>query len=57
MEDTFEGLDAEFKDLDPSIQAKAVELAKQLIRKGYEKEAAIKEAIKLAEERFLDLEG
>ena len=58
MKDLFEGFDARFKGLDPRVQKEALELAKRLMDKeGYSREAAIKEAIKLAEQRFLDLEG
>ena len=58
MKDSFEGLEADFKDLEPRIQAKALELAKQFMQKdGYDKATAIRKATKLAEERFLDLEG
>ena len=58
MEDSFEGLEADFKDLDQRIQTKALELAEQFMQKdGYNKATAIQKAIKLAEERFLDLEG
>lgn len=58
MKDLFEGFDARFKELDPRVQKEALELAKRLMDKeGYSREAAIKEAIKQAEQRFLDLEG
>ena len=58
MKDLFEGFDARFKELDPRVQKEALELAKRLMEKeGYDREAAIKEAIKQAEQRFLDLEG
>ena len=58
MKDLFDGFGARFKELDPEVQKKAKELAKQLMEEeGYDKATAIKEAIKQAEQRFLDLEG
>lgn len=57
MEDQFEGLEIEFKDLNPAIQEKALQFAKKLINEGSQREEAVREAIRLAEERFLDLEG
>ncbi|WP_374163797.1 hypothetical protein [Arcticibacter sp. MXS-1] len=56
-ENLFDGLELNFKDLDPRIQEKALELAKQFIIEGHDRESAIKKAIALSEERFLDLEG
>lgn len=58
MKDLFEGFGARIKELDPQVQKKAKQLAKQLmVNEGYDKDSAIKEAIKQAEQLFLDLEG
>lgn len=59
MKDLFENFGVGFKDLDPRVQQEALVIAKQLMEKDSKisREAAIKEAIKQAEQRFLDLEG
>lgn len=54
----FEDFKSDFEDLNPLIKKKAIEIAQNLVEKeGYEKEKAIKEGIKRAEEWFFDLEG
>ena len=58
MKDLFEGFGARYKELNPQVQKKAKQLAKQLmVNEGYDKNTAIKEAIKQAEQQFFDLEG
>lgn len=55
MEWTFENFEADLRDLNPKVQEKALEIATRLMKEGgYTKEKAIKEAIKEAEEWFLN---
>lgn len=56
---TFENFKTELKELKPEIREKALEIAKYLMISGkYSNESiALKEAIKQAEEWFLNLEG
>lgn len=58
MKWTFENFEADLSDLNPKIRDKALEIANRLMEEGgYTKEEAIKEAIKEAEEWFLDIQG
>lgn len=55
MEWTFEDTGDNLKDLNPQVRQKAMEIAKRLMEeKEYTEGEAIKEAIKQAEEWFLD---
>lgn len=58
MKNQFDDLVNNLKELDPKIKEKAIDIAIQLIkRKKMNREDALKEGIKQAEEWFLDLEG
>ena len=51
---TFENFRTDLKDLNPLVRKKALEIASQLMDEGYAEGAAIKKAIKEAEEWFLN---
>lgn len=54
----FQDFDADLNHLVPEVKAKAIEIASTLVEKeGYSKDRAIQEAIKMAEEWFMDMEG
>ncbi len=58
MDWTFKDFDADLDHLVPQVKAKALEIAATLVAKeGYSKEKAIQEAIKMAEEWFMDMGG
>lgn len=58
MKWTFENFQADLDDLKPEVRKKALEIANELMDKGnYTKEEAIDEAIKEAEEWYLDSQG
>ncbi|HEY0668479.1 MAG TPA: hypothetical protein VGD22_09910 [Sphingobacteriaceae bacterium] len=58
MEWTFENSPLEMKHLDPKVREKAIEIGNQLKKEGRVKELSIvEEAIKQAQEWFLNLEG
>tara|TARA_B100002051_G_C16702759_1_gene621953 strand:- start:650 stop:826 length:177 start_codon:yes stop_codon:yes gene_type:complete len=58
MDWTFEEFRAELDTLNPSVRKKAIEIAKDLIKKeDFSKTEAIKKAVVMAEEWFYDLEG
>lgn len=58
MKWTFENFGADLKDLNPVVREKALEIANQLMEEeDYTEGEAIKEAIKQAEEWFLDMQG
>lgn len=54
---TFENYPAEMDDLDPRVRKKAIEVANDLLLKGISEQEIITEAIKQAQEWFLNLEG
>ncbi|HET8864855.1 MAG TPA: hypothetical protein VFM80_04090 [Gracilimonas sp.] len=55
MEWTFEDFEADLRDLNPKVQEKALKIATRLMKEGgYTEGEAIKEAIKEAEQWFLD---
>ena len=54
----FENFEIELNELTPEVREKVLEIASQLvIEKNLSEQDALKEAIKLAEEWFFDLEG
>lgn len=59
MKSAFEDFDPLFNELTPRVREKAIELASQLLASGAisDREAALKEGIRQAEEWFMDLEG
>lgn len=57
MEWTFERLGVDLKELNPKVREKALELANQLKEEGYTDAEAIRQAIKEAEEWYLDTQG
>lgn len=58
MKWTFENFKTDLDDLDPRVREKALEIANNLMEKDdYSEERAIEEAIKEAEEWFLDRQG
>ena len=59
MNSNFEDFEPMFFDLTLKVREKALELAQQLLVDGRfsDKESALREGIKQAEEWFLDLEG
>ena len=59
MKSAFEGFDAMFNELAPQVREKAIEIASQLLASGKfsDREEALKEGIRQAEEWFIDLEG
>ncbi|EDM34558.1 hypothetical protein PBAL39_11190 [Pedobacter sp. BAL39] len=58
MKWTLENFPLEMGDLEPHVREKAIEIANQLKKEGQVKELAIvEEAIKRAQEWFLNMEG
>ena len=58
MKWTFENFAADLKDLNPKVREKALEIANRLMEEEeYTEAEAIKEAIKRAEEWFLDMQA
>lgn len=58
MKWTFENFEAELKELNPQVREKALTIANHLMEQGdYSEEEALREAIKKAEEWFLDTQG
>lgn len=58
MKEVFKEFEADLKDIRPEIREKALEIAAMLLMNNdYNRQDAIKEGIRLAEEWFLDLEG
>lgn len=55
---TFENFNAQLETLTPEVRKRALEIAKNLMKKGgVSEDKAIKEGIMRAEEWFLDSEG
>jgi uncharacterized protein YdaT len=58
MKWTFENFEADLQDLTPEVKEKALEIAHDLMEKGgYSEKEALEEAIKEAEEWFLNSQG
>lgn len=58
MENQFENLPEDLKDLKPKVKEKALEIALKLSKeKKYQGEELIREAVKRAEEWFYESEG
>lgn len=58
MKWTFESFGADLKDLNPQVRKKALEIANRLMEEDdYSEGEAIKQAIKEAQEWFLDMQG
>ncbi|MCH2450821.1 MAG: hypothetical protein MK198_11855 [Gracilimonas sp.] len=58
MKWTFESFGADLKDLNPQVRKKALEIANRLMEgDDYSEGEAIKQAIKEAQEWFLDMQG
>lgn len=58
MKEVFKEFEADLKDIRPEIREKALEIAAMLLMNNdYNRQDAMKEGIRLAEEWFLDLEG
>lgn len=58
MEWKFENFQPDLNELNPQVREKALEIANELMSKGnYTEKEAIEEAIKEAEEWFLDSQG
>lgn len=58
MKWTFENFGADLKNLEPPVRKKALEIANRLMKEGdYTEGEAIEQAVKEAQEWFLDKQG
>ena len=59
MDHQFKDFEPMLEDLTPKVREKAIQLALEMLAEGKysDKEQALKEAIRQAEEWFMDLEG